>query len=147
MNETQEQIKEENPVEENVIVDIDESEQKKIDTQPVVEKEEERTDVRSEQSETAQSIHELAQFYLQQDRPVAPEGRPETPIGFDPTRQPQAEFGGATAEQPTLIGTPLPVGLGTLTGIGQRELLEQLGQQNISGFKPKMFSTNEEVNR
>ena len=51
MNETQEQIKEENPVEENVIVDIDESEQKKLDTQPVVEKEEERTDVRSEQSE------------------------------------------------------------------------------------------------
>ena len=51
MNETQEQIKEENPVEENVIVDIDESESKKLDTQPVVEKEEERTDVRSEQSE------------------------------------------------------------------------------------------------
>ena len=51
MNETQEQIKEENPVEENVIVDIDESEQKKLDTQPVVDKEDERTDVRSEQSE------------------------------------------------------------------------------------------------
>ena len=31
MNETQEQIKEENPIEENVIVDIDESEQKKLD--------------------------------------------------------------------------------------------------------------------
>lgn len=90
--------------------------------------------------ETAQSIHELAQFYLQQDRPVAPEGRPETPIGFDPTRQPQAEFGGATAEQPTLIGTPLPVGLGTLTGIGQRELLEQLGQQNILGLNPERLA-------
>jgi len=51
MNETQEQIKEENSVEENVIVDIEEPEQKKVETQPVVEKEDERTDVRSEQSE------------------------------------------------------------------------------------------------
>tara|TARA_Y100001937_G_scaffold94574_1_gene128267 strand:- start:51 stop:992 length:942 start_codon:yes stop_codon:yes gene_type:complete len=49
MDNTQEQIKEENPVEENVIVDIDEGEQKNLDTQKVVEKEEERTSVRTEQ--------------------------------------------------------------------------------------------------
>jgi len=51
MDNTQEQIKEENPVEENVIVDIDEGDQKNLDTQTVVEKEEERTNVRTEQSD------------------------------------------------------------------------------------------------
>ena len=51
MNETQEQIKEENPVEENVLVDIDDGDQKNIDTKPVVEKEEERTNVRTQESD------------------------------------------------------------------------------------------------
>ena len=51
MENTQEQIKEENPVEENVLVDIDDGDQKNIDTKPVVEKEEERTNVRTEQSD------------------------------------------------------------------------------------------------
>ena len=51
MDNTQEQVKEENPVEENVIVDLEEGDQKNIDTQPVVEKEEERTNVRTQQSD------------------------------------------------------------------------------------------------
>ena len=51
MENTEEQIKEENPVEENVLVDIDDGDQKNIDTKPVVEKEEERTNVRTEQSD------------------------------------------------------------------------------------------------
>ena len=51
MENTQEQVKEENPVEENVIVDLEEGDQKNIDTQQVVEKEEERTNVRTQQSD------------------------------------------------------------------------------------------------
>jgi len=51
MENTQEQVKEENPVEENVLIDIEDSDQKNIDTKPVVEKEEERTNVRTEQSD------------------------------------------------------------------------------------------------
>ena len=51
MENTQEQIKEENPVEENVLVDIDDGDQKNIDTKPVVEKEEERTNVRTQESD------------------------------------------------------------------------------------------------
>ncbi len=51
MENTQEQVKEENPVEENVLIDIEDSDQKNIDTKPVVEKEEERTTVRTEQSD------------------------------------------------------------------------------------------------
>ena len=50
MENTEEQIKEENPVEENVLVDIDDGDQKNIDTKPVVEKEEERTNVRTQES-------------------------------------------------------------------------------------------------
>ena len=51
MENTEEQIKEENPVEENVLVDIDDGDQKNIDTKPVVEKEEERTNVRTQESD------------------------------------------------------------------------------------------------
>ena len=51
MENTQEQVKEENPVEENVLVDIDDGDQKNIDTKPVVEKEEERTNVRTQESD------------------------------------------------------------------------------------------------
>ena len=51
MENTEEQIKEENPVEENVLIDIEDSDQKNIDTKPVVEKEEERTNVRTQESD------------------------------------------------------------------------------------------------
>ena len=51
MNNTQEQVKEENPVEENVLVDIDEGDQKNLEVESAPEKEEERTNIRSEQSD------------------------------------------------------------------------------------------------
>jgi hypothetical protein len=51
MNEAQEKVVEQEAPEENVIVDIDESEEKKEETPKVEAKEEERTDVRSEQPE------------------------------------------------------------------------------------------------
>ena len=51
MENTEDQIKEENLVEENVLVDIDDGDQKNIDTKPVVEKEEERTNVRTQESD------------------------------------------------------------------------------------------------
>ena len=51
MNEAQEKAVEQEAPEENVIVDIDESEEKKEEAPKVEAKEEERTDVRSEQPE------------------------------------------------------------------------------------------------
>ena len=51
MNEAQEKIVEQQATEENVLVDIEETEEKKEETPKVETKEEERTEVRSEQSE------------------------------------------------------------------------------------------------
>ena len=51
MNEAQEKIVEQEAQEENVLVDIEETEEKKEESPKVQEKEEERTEVRSEQPE------------------------------------------------------------------------------------------------
>ena len=51
MNEAQEQIKEENSQEENIIVDIDETSEKKEDVVEAQQDNTERTDVRSEDQE------------------------------------------------------------------------------------------------
>ena len=51
MNEAQEKVVEQQAPEENVIVDIEETEEKKEETPKVEAKEEERTEVRSEQPE------------------------------------------------------------------------------------------------
>ena len=51
MNEAQEKIVEQEAQEENVLVDIEEPAEKKVETSKVDEKAEERTDVRSEQPE------------------------------------------------------------------------------------------------
>tara|TARA_R100000773_G_scaffold7061_1_gene7178 strand:- start:618 stop:1544 length:927 start_codon:yes stop_codon:yes gene_type:complete len=66
MENTQEQIKEENPVEENVFVDIEDSDQKNIDTKPVVEKEEERTNVRTESDDELDEYSENVQKRINQ---------------------------------------------------------------------------------
>ena len=51
MENTQEQVKEENQVEENVVVDIDDTDNKVVETAAPEEKQEERTNVRTEQSD------------------------------------------------------------------------------------------------
>ena len=51
MENTQEQVKEENQVEENVVVDIDDTDNKVVETAAPEEKQEERTNVRTQESD------------------------------------------------------------------------------------------------